>query len=114
MIPANGDVGIRVLMELCQSILDGKGMPDDWATSVAIPIFKGKGDIMNCGMYRVVKQLEHAMKIVEKVLEKRLRTIVTIDDMQFGFMPGKGAIDAVFILRRIQVEYLAKLEKFYM
>ena len=29
-------------------------------------------------------------------------------------MPGKGAIDAVFILRRIQIEYFAKLEKFYM
>ena len=26
---------------------------------------------MNCSMYRGVKQLEHAMKIVEKVLKKR-------------------------------------------
>ena len=31
-----------------------------------------------------------------------------IDDMQFGFMSGKSTIDAVFILRRIQEEYLAK------
>ena len=37
-----------------------------------------------------------------------------MDDMQFGFMPGKGAIDAVFILRRIQDEYLAKQKKLYM
>ena len=29
-------------MELCQRILDGKGMPEDWATSVAIPILKEK------------------------------------------------------------------------
>ena len=34
-----GDVGIRVLMELCHGILDQNGMPKDWATSVAIPIF---------------------------------------------------------------------------
>ena len=45
-------------------------MPADWATSVVIPIFKGKGDIVNCGMYSGVKLLEHAMKIVEKVLVK--------------------------------------------
>ena len=45
-------------------------MPEYWATSVAIPIFKGKGDIMNCGMYIGVKLLEHTMKIVEKVLVK--------------------------------------------
>ena len=70
MILANGDVGIRVLIELCHRILDGKGMPEDWATSVTIPIFKGKGDIMNCGMYMGVKLLEHAIKMVEEVLEK--------------------------------------------
>ena len=32
-ILSNGDIGFRVLMKLCQRILDGKGMPDDWATS---------------------------------------------------------------------------------
>ena len=30
MILAKGDVGIRVLIELYQRILDGKGMPADW------------------------------------------------------------------------------------
>ena len=42
MISASGNVGIRVLMEFCHRILDEKGMPKDWATSVAIPIFNGK------------------------------------------------------------------------
>ena len=113
MTLAGGDVGIRVLMEPCHRILDGKGMPEDWATSVVIHICKVKGDIMNCGMYTGAKLLEHAIKIVEKVLEKRLRKILMIDDMQFGSMPGKGTIDAVFILRCIQ-EYLAKQKKLYM
>ena len=31
--------------------------------------------------------------------------------MQFSFLPGKGTNDAVFILRWIQEEYLAKLKK---
>ena len=66
MILASGDVGIRVLMELCHRILDGKGMPEGWATSVAAPILRGKGDIMNCGIYSGAKTLEHAMKIVEE------------------------------------------------
>ena len=58
--------------------------------------------IINCGMHRCVKLQERAMKIFQKVLDKRLRKVVTIDDMQFGLMLGKGKIDAVFILRRIQ------------
>ena len=36
------------------------------------------------------------MKNFEKVLEKRCRKIAMIDDMQFGFIPGKSTIDAVF------------------
>ena len=45
-------IGIDVMVELCQRVLDGKGMPDEWVLSVVIPIFKGKGDAMSCGAYR--------------------------------------------------------------
>ena len=50
------------------AVLDGRGMPDEWKTSVIVPIFKGKGDVMSCELYRGVKLLECAMKIVERVL----------------------------------------------
>ena len=69
---------------------------------------------MNFGGYKGVKLLEHAMKIVETLLERRMRLMVKVDEMQFGFMPGKGTIDAVFILRRLQEEYLDKEKKLYM
>ena len=73
-----------------------------------VPIFKGKGDAMNCMVYRRMKLLEQAMKIVEKVLKRRLWCMVKVDEMQFGFMPGKGMIDAAFILRRLQVRGILK------
>ena len=113
-IQASGDVGIGVLVELCHIILDGKVIPEDWASTVAIPIFKGKGDIMNCGMYCGVGLLEHAMKIIEKVIEKRLKNIFTIDDTQFCSMPGNGTIDAVITSWRLKEEYLAIQKKLYM
>ena len=59
--------------KLCQRVLDGEGMPEEWKTSVVVPIFKGKGDVMDCEAYRGVKLLEHPMKIVERVLENRIR-----------------------------------------
>ena len=37
-----------------------------------------------------------------------------MDDMQFSFMSCKCTIDAVFILRSIQEEYLAEQKKLYM
>ena len=81
--------------------------------SVVVPIFKGKGDVMDCGAYRGVKLLEHAMKIVERVLEKRIRELVKVDDMRFCFMPGKGTTDALFILRRIQEKFRGREKKLY-
>ena len=113
MINANGKVGIDVMMKLCQRILDRKGMPEDWKTSVMVSIDKGKRDVTNCGAYRGVKLLEHRMKIVEKVLEKRIRTMVEVDDMQFDFIPGRGTTDGLFIVRRMQEEYRKKDEKLY-
>ena len=54
------------------------------------------------------------MKIVEKVLGKRIRALVMVGDIQFGFMPGRGTIDAHFIVKRMQEEYREKDKKLYM
>ena len=64
-------------MELCQRVLDDRGMPDEWKTRLVVPISKGKGNVMSCGSYRRVKLIEHAMKIVERALERRIRTQVS-------------------------------------
>ena len=32
-------------------------------------IYKGKGDPMECGSYRVIRLLEHAMKVVDRIFE---------------------------------------------
>ena len=72
MIVASGEIGVKVMMQLCQHVLDGRGMPDEWKTSMIVPIFKRRGDVMSCGSYREVKLLEHAMKIIERVLERQI------------------------------------------
>ena len=55
MISASREVGVSVMVELCQLMLDGKGMPDECQTSVLVPIFRGKGDVRSCNTYRAVK-----------------------------------------------------------
>ena len=39
---------------------------------------------------------------------------MSVDEMQFGFVPERGTIDAVFIVRRMQEEYHVKVKKLYM
>ena len=108
------ELGVKVMTDLCQRVLDGRRMPDESKTSVIAPIFKEKGDAMSRGSSRKVKLLEHAMKIVEEVPERRIRTLINSNEMQFGFMPRKRTVDAIFIVKRMQEEYQKKNKKLYM
>ena len=40
--------------------------------------------------------------------------MVQIDEMQYGFMPGKGMVDALFIARILHERYVRKKKKQYM
>jgi len=83
-------------------------IPEDWKSSVVLPIYKGKGDPMECGSYRGMKLLEHAMKVVERIFEYRILQQIEIDDMQFGFMKGKETTDAIFTAKQMQENFRVK------
>jgi len=68
---------------------------------------------MECVSYRGIKLLEHAMKVVQRIFEHRIRQQIDIDDMQFGFMKGKGKTDTIFIVRQMQEKFRAKGKKLY-
>ena len=57
--------------------------------------------------------LEHAMKVVERIFEHRIRQQIKIDDMQFGFMKGKGTTDAIFMARQMQQNFRVNGKKLY-
>ena len=76
-------------------------MPDEWRRSVLVPLYKGKGDIKECGNYRGIRLMSHSMKLWERVIEARIRKNVRIGEQQFGFMPGRSTTDAIFCLRML-------------
>jgi len=43
----------------------------------------------------------------------RIRQQIDIDDMQFGFVKGKGTTGAIFIVRQMQEKFIAKGKKPY-
>ena len=56
---------------------------------------------MNCSNYRGIKLLSHTIKLWERIIDQRLRDIVSISDEQFGFRPGVGTTDAIFVIRTL-------------
>ena len=88
-------------------------MPADWEGSFIINLYKRKGFALERGNYRGMKLLDHVMKVMERVIETIIRDRIFIDNMQFGFMPGRGTADTIFILRQLQEKYLAKNKKLF-
>jgi len=94
---------------VCNGIVKEGCIPEDWKSSVELPISKGKGDPMECGSYRGIILKKNAMKMVERIFEHRIQQQIDIDDMQFRFMKGKGITDAIFM----QEKFRTKGKKFY-
>ena len=54
--------------DVCNAVVKDGKIPEDWSRSWMVNVYKGKGDALACGSYRVIKLLEHAMKVLERVL----------------------------------------------
>ena len=97
-----------MVTELMELVWREEKMPEEWERSEIVPIYKQKGDPLECGNYRGIKLLEHLLKILERVLDQRLRAMVEVDEMQYGFQKGRGTIDAIFVVKQLQEKHLEK------
>ena len=88
-------------------------MSHDWRTIIVASIYKKKGSVIHWASCIGVKLLENSMKVVKRLLEKRLKRLVKVHQMQFGFMPGRSTLDAIFILRKMKESYFEKNRKLF-
>ena len=97
----SNDMCVKELSGVANDLLMKEIMQESWKRSTVVPLYKGKGNVLECGNYCTIKLLEHGMKVVERVFKKGLRKMVEIREEQYGFVAGKGTIDAIFILRQL-------------
>ena len=88
-------------------------IPDDWNQSTITNCFKRIGDTTRCDKYRGLKLLEHSMNVLKCIVDAIIRQQVDVDSMQFGFMPGRSTINAIFILRQMQEKHHLKRKTMY-
>ena len=88
-------------------------VPTDWEQSFIVYLYKGKGDALDRGNFRGLKLTEQAMRILERIVDGLIRQVVSIDDYQFGFVPGRGTTDAIVVVRQLQEKYLAMNKRLY-
>ena len=52
--------------------------------------------------------MAHTTKLWERIIDHRIRQIVELDDIQFGFWKGRSTIEPIFALRVLQEKYREK------
>ena len=114
IIRAAGDMGASMIHDLAAAIIRNGKVPSDWEQSFIVYLYKGKGDTLERGNYHDLKLTEQVMKVLERIVDSLIRQLVSIDDSQFGFVPGRGTTDAIFVVRQLQEKYLAANKRLYM
>ena len=89
-------------------------MSDEWRRSILVPIYKNKGDIQSCTNYWRIKLMSHTMKLWKRVIEHRLIAITRVSMNQFGFMPGRSTMEAIFLIRQVMERYREKKKDLHM
>ena len=105
-----GDKCLKSLTNIFNILFKDK-LLEEWMLSSLVPIFKGKGYLLNPNSYRGIKLLEHAFKLSE-VLDGHLHEVTGTDKMQYGFMPERGT-DVVLVLWRLIENFRAKNKKIF-
>ena len=110
-----GDAGIES-METTMNEVMSRGMPSSWWYSEIIPIYKGKGSVLECGNYRGIKVMSHTMKLWEWeiIIDNMIREIVELKNIQFGFRQGMSTTVPIVALRILQEKYQERKKDLHM
>ena len=80
-------------------IIESDKMPRGWSRNTTISVKKKKGDIADCSTYRPIRVTSRTLKIFERILETRLRSIIELAPNQCGFVKGCSTTDAIHTAR---------------
>ena len=74
MLKKCNDESVKKLAEVADELLQRKEILESWRKKDLISSYKGRADVRSCENYKSVEPLEHGMKLIERIFEKRLRT----------------------------------------
>ena len=85
------DDAVKVLHSICHQIWKTQQWPQDWKSSVFIPIPK-KGNAKESSNYRTIALISHASKLMLQILQASLQQYVNCElpDVQAGFRKSRG------------------------
>ena len=94
-------VGVRWTRRLLNTCVREGNIPEERRTRLIVHVWKRKGDVHDPKTYRGITLLSHVLKVLERILDGRIRRIVECEmgEEQQYFRRGRGTTDGMFTLR---------------
>ena len=107
MLRAAGEEGVELARQLIEAVFSCSVIASDWEGSFILNLYKGKGEALGRGNYHDFKLTDQVMKLHEQELDSYICELVNINEMQLGFVPGRGTTGTIFVVRQLQEKYIA-------
>ena len=88
------DNAVKVQHSICQQIWKTQQWPQDWKSSVFIPIPK-RGNVKERSNYHTIALISHTSKVMLKILQARLQQYVNRELPDVGFRKDRGTRDQI-------------------
>ena len=79
MIIAVGEVRVSWVKRLLNVCVREGSIPEEWRTGLIVPIWKQKENVQDPRKYRGMMLLNHVMKVLERILDGRIRKGVEME-----------------------------------
>ena len=105
LIAAGGNI-VDVYTIICNHIQNNEEWPTEWTKSIIITIPK-KGNIKLCNNYRTLSLINHASKIMLRVILNRLKPQAehVLAEEQAGFRKGRSTTEQIFNINLLHQKY---------
>ena len=91
---AVGAKWVELTRQLVEAVFSSSEIPAGWEDCCIQNLYDGKGEALDGGSCRSLKLTDQIMKLLDFYVHK----MVNLDEMQFGFVLGRGTTETIFIV----------------
>ena len=112
-LKSGGKVCAEWMVRMLNVCLSSGSVPNEWKIGCIIPLYKGKGDSLECKNNRGISLLSVPGKVYGRILIDRVieQSEGQIGEEQSGFRKGRSCADQIFVLRQLSEKMTEKKEE---
>merc|ERR1711989_33673 len=109
-LKSGGYVCAEWMVRLLNVCLSSGSVPSEWKIGCIVPLYKGKGDRLECKNNRGISLLSIPGKVYGRILIERVieNSEGQVGEEQSGFRKGRSCADQIFVLHYFQSLALSK------